>query len=113
DSSGVHQSSQATARVPTADSTSLACHNRAHFLRGAMRGAMPCNPTQLWNRLSPTWQTRIRADLTALFQEVIDAQLRPDYTPTSGPQGRHLHPPIDTASGVEPSRKPALAVCPG
>ena len=48
-----------------------------------MRGAMPCNPTQLWNRLSPAWQTRIRADLTALFQEVIDAQLRSDYTPTS------------------------------
>ena len=37
---------------------------------------MPCNPTQLWTRLSPAWQTRIRADLTALFQEVIDAQLR-------------------------------------
>src|SRR4051812_44981688 len=49
-----------------------------------MRGAMPCNPTQLWNRLSPTWQTRIRADLTALFQEVIDAQCRPDYAPTWG-----------------------------
>src|SRR5712691_12909418 len=78
-----------------------------------MRGAMPCNPTQLWTRLSPTWQTRIRADLTALFQEVIDAQLRPDYAPTSGPQGRHVHPPIDTASGGEPSGKPALAVCPG
>src|SRR5262249_28930815 len=69
-----------------------------------MRGAMPCNPTQVWNRLSPTWQTRIRADLTALFQEVIDAQCRPDYAPTSGPQGRHLHPPIDPASGGEPSR---------
>src|SRR5207253_392462 len=26
-----------------------------------MRGAMPCNPTQLWTRLSPTWQTGIRA----------------------------------------------------
>ena len=50
---------------------------------------MPCNPTQLWNRLSPVWQTHIRADLTALFQEGIDAQLRPDYTPTSGLQGRH------------------------
>jgi hypothetical protein len=50
---------------------------------------MPCNPTQLWTQLSPTWQTRIRADLTALFQEVIDAQLRPDDAPTSGPQGRH------------------------
>ena len=40
---------------------------------------MPCNPTQLWNRLSPTWQTRLRADLTALLQEVIDAQCRPHY----------------------------------
>jgi len=39
-----------------------------------MRGAMSCHPTQLWNQLSPAWQTRIRADLTALFQEVIDAQ---------------------------------------
>jgi hypothetical protein len=89
DSPGGHQSGHATARVPTADSTYLACHNRAHCFRGAMRGAMPCNPTQLWTQLSPTWQTRIRADLTALFQEVIDAQLRPDYAPTSGPQGRH------------------------
>src|SRR5262249_47759555 len=88
DSSGSDQSGHG-ARAPPVDKTYLACHNRAHFLRGAMRGAMPCNPTQLWNRLSPTWQARIRADLTALFQEVIDAQLRADYTPTSGPQGRH------------------------
>ena len=33
--------------------------------------------------------------------------------PTSGPQGCHVHPTIDTASSVEPSRKPALAVRPG
>jgi len=55
---------------------------------------MSCNPTQLWNRLSPSLQTRICADLTALFQEVIDAQLRSHYPPTSDPQGRHLHPAI-------------------
>src|SRR5204863_9866987 len=60
-----------------------------------MRGARPCNPMQLWKRRSPTWQTRIRADLTALFQEMIDAQLRADATPTSGPQGRHGHPAIN------------------
>ena len=55
---------------------------------------MSCNPTQVWNRLSPAWQTRIRADLTVLFQEVIDAQLRSHYPPTSDPQGRHLQPAI-------------------
>src|SRR5882724_2212288 len=76
-----------------------------------MRGAMSCNPTQLWNRLSPSLQTRICADLTALFQEVIDAQLRSHYPPTSDPQGRHLHPAIHPPSGGEPSRKLALAVC--
>ena len=40
---------------------------------------MSCHPTQLWNRLSAVLQTRIRADLTALLQEVIDAQLRTHY----------------------------------
>jgi hypothetical protein len=89
DSPGGDQSDHTTARVSRADSTSRACHNRAHVLRGAMRGALPCNPTQLWPRLSPTWQTRLRADLTALFQEVSDAQLRPHDAPTSGPQGGH------------------------
>ena len=78
-----------------------------------MRGALSCNPTQLWNRLSPSLQTRICADLTALFQEVIDAQLRSHDPPTSDPQGRHLHPAIHPPSGGEPSRKLALAVCSG
>ena len=36
---------------------------------------MPCHPTQFWNRLSPSLRTLICADLTALFQEVIDEQL--------------------------------------
>ena len=89
DSPGSHPSGHATARAPTADSTSLACQNRAHGLRGAMRGARPCNPTQLWHRRSPTWPTRLRADLTALFQEGIDAPCRPDDAPTAGPHGGH------------------------
>ncbi len=60
-----------------------------------MRGLMSCHPTQLWERLSPSLQSHICADLTALFQEVIDAQLRSDYTPTSQPKGRHLGYPFN------------------
>ena len=91
----------------------LTSHAIPELIACAEPCAVLCPATQLWHRLSPTWQTRIRADLTALFQEVIAAQLRADHPPTSGPQGRHLQPAIDPASSGEPARKPALAVCPG
>ena len=67
----------------------LTSHAVIELIAFATQCEVLCPATQVWNRLSPAWQTRIRADLTVLFQEVIDAQLRSDYAPTSDPQGRH------------------------
>src|SRR5919198_4544936 len=56
-----------------------------------MRGVMPYAPRAIWHVLSPALQAHIRADLAAIFQEVLAVQLRRHHTPASDPQSRDRH----------------------
>ena len=73
--------------------------------------ALQPNPT-LWNRLPHVANLFPRRPHGA--PPGGDRCTMPTRTyPNICPQGCHVHPTIDTASSVEPSRKPALAVRPG
>jgi DNA invertase Pin-like site-specific DNA recombinase len=73
---------------------------------------MPYDPRAIWHVLSPALQAHIRAELAAIFQEVIDIQLRRHHTPTSDPQSHDLHSAVDPPPSLEPPRKPPAPVRP-
>ena len=71
---------------------------------------MPCKPKELWSSLSPELQTQIIDEISSVLQEVIDEQLIASNTGTSGPQSRHLCPPIEPASSSIQSGESPSAV---
>ena len=51
---------------------------------------MPISPHQLWHQLSASEQAAIRADLIAVFQEVIHAYVRTDHPHPCSPEARRI-----------------------
>src|SRR5215210_1597895 len=100
---------------PTADAAERSdqAHPRGHpgggHARRGKRGRMPVEPRHLWQRLPRELRCAVTADLAAILREVIH-DLGPCDAPASVPQGRHLHPPIQPASGAQQPGEPAPAV---
>ncbi len=75
---------------------------------------MSTHPRDVWSHLSPQLQAQIRAELTAVIQEVIYDYIGTYHPPASDSQGYHLytavqpapsaHQPGESASAVRPAR---------
>src|SRR3954462_11747625 len=61
---------------------------------------MPTHPANVWRQLPPQLQAQLRADLSAIFQEVIHGYLRSRDISAPGAQSDHLHSPIDPQQGI-------------